>query len=223
MIISFHLEKCAGTSLQHLLRSLYGNKFYQHRIEDQQGCKEELLAMNPKPEIIHGHMFYGIHNLFNNVNADYISVLRDPVERFISHYYHCLTRNDNRPRFEGKKPNLEEFCGEPYRKYHNLLTRRLSGNKENEMTKGDLDQAYERISKFKLIGFFDDLNRFLYMMSRIYNWESVPEMPRKNGSGCLKLYKELTPEVYNKLLTVNLFDITLYYKMRIKFLWESTS
>lgn len=200
MIISFHIEKSGGTSLQLYLRNFFGSRFYQFHIRESEKCLDHLRSVWHLYSCIHGHQFYGVHNIVNQ-KCNYITVLRHPYERFISHAYHVKV-------FEKTGYELDTFI-EKRIDCQNLLTRRLCNKEFEPLTETDYALAKERLQGFQVIGFIDNLPAFARQCCGRFG--TPFEFPYvDNGSGCLKLYTELDPETVLKIHELNLFDIRLY-------------
>jgi hypothetical protein len=77
-IVSVHMQKCAGTSFRHVLQSWYGDELFAD------------YGRNPeRPErasIVHGHFPVDRYS-----GSRYISWVREPAARLISHYFYLRT------------------------------------------------------------------------------------------------------------------------------------
>jgi len=118
MMVSVHIPKTGGTSFEKILRHLFKDGFYpdydefllpeaKYRIEAQ-------LQENPsKIKCIHGH--FGARK-YINYDADFVSWVRDPLERAASAYYYLRTEPSSYPpEFEptwvrdAKAMSLEDY------------------------------------------------------------------------------------------------------------------
>src|SRR6185436_7498297 len=91
-LVFLHIPKAAGSTLD----SLLAQRFDPARtltIRNSVKQIEELKALSgeerAKLDLIKGHFPYGIHEHLPRP-CEYITMLRDPVERMISHYYYVL-------------------------------------------------------------------------------------------------------------------------------------
>jgi len=130
MIISVHLPKTAGESFAASLKEHFKDKFYKDYHDkpiNTPGCKRKTKALCDMVknnfinynniECIHGHFLpvkYSSLRIYKKI--EFITWLRDPIERMASHYYYWL-RNydpDNAPPLYQKmiKENwsLIDFC-----------------------------------------------------------------------------------------------------------------
>ncbi len=96
MILFLHIEKTAGTSLAYYLKSKFGKKFIDlYPIENGQYITDKDIKNAIKfnsPQVISSHKIF-----LDKINLEQfdkiIITIRDPFERFISHYNHLLEIN----------------------------------------------------------------------------------------------------------------------------------
>ena len=163
MLISLHMPKTAGNSFLQTLEKKFGNnlqKDYSDMPRIQQylagdlspqelaKCQSAELGSNP-PRCIHGH-FLPAKYIANNTKNEmrFITWLRDPVERLMSHYYFFKRSYDPEtagPLFRkviAENWSLEDFClSEQYKNlYHKYLW----------------DFPYENFDFVGLTEFYDD-------------------------------------------------------------------
>lgn len=100
LLVFVHIPKAAGTSLNDVLRRVYGRTFLQfHRRVQDFDIKSVTPDMARNILALSAHMPYGFHRklgpkphrragdgLFEGRSVSYISVVRDPVERLYSFY-----------------------------------------------------------------------------------------------------------------------------------------
>ncbi|QGS69232.1 hypothetical protein CV093_15625 [Oceanobacillus sp. 143] len=103
-----HIPKTAGQSLRGVIKK-------QYNLEETYRCpfmEEEVVKLSDEfrnsLKFIYGHFLFGTHEYFPKPFT-YITMLRDPVERFISAYYHILLVPTNRWHEKVKGMSLEEF------------------------------------------------------------------------------------------------------------------
>lgn len=143
MLISLHLPKTAGTSFGKSLGDHFGNallldyddnpiaKSIQTRSREAIEASIELAdnGLNDY-QCVHGHFLPVKYLLLSTkINTRFITWMRDPVERMLSHYYFWQTYYDpekaavHHKRFIEEKWSLERFClGPEFRNiYHQYL------------------------------------------------------------------------------------------------------
>jgi len=127
-VVFTHIPKTAGTSLHH---AVFAPHFSHSETCQPNGIRS--LLMNRSPfRYMHGHMPYGCHRFAPSAGHPlYFVVLRDPVERALSHYYNILhPRGDKRvpdhPDYNlARTHDLEDFYQNP--RFRNLQTRMTAG------------------------------------------------------------------------------------------------
>lgn len=86
-IIFTHIPKTSGTSLKKtIFRDLYANdKVYLYN-----GIFNFIKTPRSKYQLLTGHFPFGLHTIKKFKNAQYITFLRNPIERAISHYFFVI-------------------------------------------------------------------------------------------------------------------------------------
>jgi hypothetical protein len=223
LTVFIHIPKTAGTTLTGVLRKNFppgtvrvlGNVFAgagtlsRGPLERMQRSGR---VMTRDVHLLAGHIPFGVRE-FLAEDTRYITFLRDPVERTLSHYYRILTIHRAEPR-EGltEDPSLEQMLEQREYLYDNLQTRMLSGDPEpfGEVTERMLEQAKENLDAafltFGLADRFDEslvlLKRKLGLRSMLYVTQRVTtERPRRVES------KEEMGPVAERF---NAYDIELY-------------
>lgn len=119
-IISIHIPKTGGTTFQNLLESKFDDINIQvtkplfYRCENKQMAKLDVEEFNSS--LLHGHMTFD--QVKYNKEYFYLSWLRDPVERVISHYYYWKSKSDFSVhpieyRIKHENLSLIDFCKIP--------------------------------------------------------------------------------------------------------------
>lgn len=87
MLAFVHIPKTAGTTLHKILSHQYPRVFIHH---DTEGPPCSALAdriRERNPQVIMGHFSVGLHEFLPDLR--YITCLREPVSRLVSHYHHA--------------------------------------------------------------------------------------------------------------------------------------
>lgn len=156
LLVFVHIPKAGGTTLIHLLRHNYFMSYCDVRPlrprSQEFFCAEDMktfLKMNPFIECIGGHSIrqYGdLDALFPNVR--YITILRNPVNRCISHYQQRVTKFGN--------ISFEEFLTRDW--VRNLQTRHIAGSDDVQLAKKILTE------KFFSVGILEEFDQFLTIL-----------------------------------------------------------
>ena len=94
--IFLHIPKAGGSTLYKII----GRNYNRNKIFHIHGAKIKESILNFKNlnyegldsiKILTGHMGFGLHNHFQNESI-YFTLLRNPVDRIISHYYYVLRK-----------------------------------------------------------------------------------------------------------------------------------
>ena len=125
-LIVIHIPKAAGTSSQQMFQSWFQNNFHRHYFNETEGTKPvkidlQSLHSYENPLILHGHFNklrgFGVEDYYPEIDQ-FITILRDPFELMISHYFFVrkagrnwkdqsrVPGNDLRSYLENTKPNM---------------------------------------------------------------------------------------------------------------------
>lgn len=175
-------------------------------------------------KVVLGHMPYGLHRAFES-DAQYITFLRHPISRILSHYnfvkesprhyLHDKTKNEAKTvadyveRLKSKELNngmLRCFLGKDHQKIP-------FGGCRREM----IEVALERIEKrFVAVGIQEYFEESISHLCTVNDWKTS-EIKARNVSKS-QYSKDLKNSEVESILRYNSLDLLLYEEIRKKFL-----
>jgi Sulfotransferase family len=179
LIIFLHLPKAAGSTLAHIIQRQYDSTSILPLYESMLG--EELAAI-PQSQmdrlrIVTGHLYFGVHT-FSSRPCTYITMLREPIDRVISHYYFVRHDPSNYLYDLARTMSLKEFVESRGRQEpNNDQTRLLAGPCDMASfgicTDEMLDIAKRNLAQHcAVIGITEEFDRSLLLMKQILGWRT---------------------------------------------------
>lgn len=171
-IIFLHIPKTGGRSLQSIILKKYRDAEVITDAHEKFGEIAEWSDEHKRNiHYIQGHFIFGAHKMFPQA-CKYITLLRDPVERVISHYYyikrspgHPLNRDVMEQSLDLEGYVTSGICDEVL----NDQTRLIAGVKREESMAESamLSQAKENIDRnFLVAGVLDQFDETLMLLKR---------------------------------------------------------
>ena len=146
-----------------------GLKLLPDTVDDHSVMKlrEEILAYymcQRHINYISGHFPFS-SNLYNHFCDQYsfITVLRDPIKRWVSSYFYNKNRQPSKHR-KLDNINIENYLKSNYGKSQGYEYSKFLGGIDqdgNFMTQNAVNRAKENLHKFRLVGFLEDMDCFL--------------------------------------------------------------
>ncbi|MFP4544749.1 MAG: sulfotransferase family 2 domain-containing protein [Bacteroidota bacterium] len=220
-LISLHMPKTGGTSLRFILNKWYGKSFYYHSRKFMLSSKKEKINLFhdpwkffPKKKLcIHGHfnrIFKENVELIYPEVEQFISILRDPLDKAVSVYFYARKRikqNKNAPRDMEYVMDmaLNDFiktygCGN----FAGFFARPVT-----------LDNYREVIEKYYVyIGIMEDFQTSVDILAAKLGFETMP-VPHKNKS---PRDEELTQDSIDAFMERNRFDYEIYNYVKENYL-----
>jgi hypothetical protein len=214
-----HIEKAAGTTLYHILR----RNFFMRHLEVRPFAQESDMIfrasdlkrsfwLNPSLCSIGGHSVKAFADLETVVkDIKYITLLRDPRTRYVSHYYYHMSMKKTHIHFREYLKYDEELNFQT----SSLSTGNYRGNRS--ACSADLERAKELLAgKFSLVGVVEEFDEFLIHLRRFLRPKRFdPRYSRQNVSRAEdRLGKETPLEILTKyndeILENNQLDLKLY-------------
>jgi hypothetical protein len=222
VLVFLHLPKTAGRTLLGILERNYGLGAVLGLYDSTFG--DEVAALTPEQvgriRIIAGHFYFGVHDYLSRP-CRYLTFLRDPVERVISHY-HFVQRQPAHYLHEAAStlslPEYVRFCGA--REPNNDQTRLLAGR---EMASDDgtcsplmLPIAKRNLDSHAAVGLTEAFDVSLVFMQHVFGWRQ-PLYLRQNVDVSGSTAEGVAPEAREVIEEFNALDLELYGHGRDRF------
>jgi hypothetical protein len=171
IVIFLHLPKACGTTLTKLLRRWFtpGEVFAADRrnpAELRSALEARAAQTSPPLRLIVGHAAFGLHEVLDRP-AQYITVLREPVERLLSNYRYVQRTREHRLHAEVSSGalTLKEFAA----RFSDLQTRYLGGATGRLPDAGTLVRAKENLRRhFAVAGLADRFDESALLIHRAF-------------------------------------------------------
>jgi hypothetical protein len=226
-ILFMHIPKTAGTAFREAMIENYKYSQVAYLYPHPPGLLVSNLGLLPLEQrarfrIVMGHFQYGIHE-FLPQQSTYVTIVRDPVERVVSHY-HYLRQTQPEITFDGGVTlSLAEML-ERGRTVNldNLMVRCFSGVAENDVPPRCVDEGVYRLAidhlrtRFKFVGYQDRTDEAYAALQSQFNWKARPSLEIVNkGERSGVTLDEATRAAIKRF---NAWDCRLYSKIREFFL-----
>ncbi len=250
VIVHYHLFKNAGSSIDHLLRFNFDDKWMAYDSDSASGIipsegLEKLIAENPAVNAFSSHQIIPpLPEVDGNVYP--IVVLRDPIDRVKSAY---LFEWKKQLGLDEPKGTLEEYIKHKFQnKRHNSIEEfqaiRLSNqyrDRFQDFTKIDddelLDNARTFIESLSFVGIVDDFDRSVELLidfvkpdfpnfkGREFKSNVLQDLSLSQQQKREKIKSDLSAELFEEVLERNQLDEALYQigKAHFEKLWELKS
>jgi len=232
LIAFLHIPKTAGTTLNSVLsREFTPDECYEIMMRGmawilpkQPIIRRSLISFSKvlrlrtavrtqrRLRLVRGHFDLSIAK---HLPADtrFFTLLRDPVERAISHYYHYRRRTIDRLHPLAMRTTLKEWvsaCG--IVEMDNGQTRRLAGEMNlacGRVTPAMLERAMSRLAKFAVVGITERFDESLVLLQRAFGWRVRPGLPENVGEN-RPARIDVGEEALRTIERCSRFDLELY-------------
>jgi len=174
LMVFVHIQKTAGKTLRQILRRQYAGPGrsvhvpnYFPKPDLHWATVDELVERRPPElEVAHGHMLF-VPSRWPR-DSRFVTILRDPVERTISHYYWVNERRGSRSGLGSIEDALEATVPD------NLQVRVLSGaNPSGPVTSAMADEAIGSLDRFSVVGLTSRFDETLVLLGRAFGWRTA--------------------------------------------------
>lgn len=214
-VVFIHIPKTAGTSIVGLLEANYPKK-HRRAIYSLEYLDRELQKALEDPMIhcIYGH--FPLRPVIAQSDAFVFTVLRDPVQRSISHYNHYMSGHEPRHREVFAHVKSPEDFGKMVHSY-NLQSVHFSGlrNVNREILPDDLvwEHAMANLDRFNAVGFTEHYPESVACFGALLGWHTTEvaylNIGKRKETGSRAVWEAM-----------NEWDLKLYEICKEKFLPE---
>jgi hypothetical protein len=226
--IFVHIPKTAGSTLRAILRRQYRpDEIFQIGDYDVPGSLDRFLSLDEslrdRVRVIQGHIPFGMHEAIPH-EWRYVSLVRHPVARIVSHYRYVLRTPTLRQHDEvaGAAMTLKQYVtsAQSARFFNNGQVRYLGASnfrREGVASSAHLERALENASThFSVLGPTEAFDEALILLKRQYGW-TWPYYERRNVAPRKDAVQEFDAGDLDVILELNELDLRLYEHVRSAF------
>jgi hypothetical protein len=207
-----HIEKTGGMSMSNILRQNFGHRYVHVRtlFPESGYCftARDLQAyqrMLPGLACFSGHSVMATQDLLSVPGMRGMTVLRDPVQRYISHYWY-------RKLIHRLPLTFESYMDSPFT--DNFQTRKMTGQADPEQPP-DIEQAKDTITSLFHVGLTEHFDECLVILQKkLAPAPFCPAYSRRNVNVQKPDSEELLARYHDRIHEQNRLDIELYAHAR---------
>ena len=211
LLVFVHIRKTAGKSLRKILQDAHPGKGrtalvynYFTRGDDSRQAMQEVAEDPPaRLNVVHGHVL-NWPDIPWPEHTKFCTILRDPVERSLSHYYWLRQRD---PGFTMSLDDAITSGAVPA----NLQTWVLAAADESkgELTRAALKTAVAALDRFDVVGLTERFDESVALMTRAFGWPWLL-YARQNATQARKPRSEIPAKTIKLIERYNALDIELH-------------
>lgn len=217
-LIFLHIPKAAGSTLHPVLERHYSKRSYRtiSLPEQLEAFKEMPHAARRHIRLLKGHMPFGMHAHLEG-RSRYVTLLRHPAERVVSHYYYVKRRPGHYLHHHiADGMNLADFASAGLSgELDNGQVRLLSGHDQDippgQCTRDLLDNAQRNIEQhFAVAGLTERFDESLALMAITLGWHWTPYYLNRNVTQDKPVARQIDPAALAAIEAANPLDFELY-------------
>lgn len=224
-LIFLHIPKAAGTTLHPVLERHYRRRNYQNITthKEVEAFKQNPEAVRHRIHLLKGHMPFGMHDYLKG-RSRYITMLRHPAERIVSHYYYAkrIPSHYLHP-YIAKGMSLAEYASAGISgELDNGQVRLFSGRGQDipcgACSRDMLETAISNIEQhFAVAGLTERFDESLALMAIELGWHWTPYYFNRNVTREKPLAKQIDPTALKAIKNANPLDFELYEWVSMRF------
>ena len=216
VLIFLHLPKTGGRTLSRIIEHQYGSNTILDLYQSSFG---EELATLPQRQLNHlrairGHFYFGAHTFLSRPST-YITILRDPIDRVISHYYFVQRDPTHYLYRSSQEMSLRDYVitcnlAEPNNDQTRLLAGKDHASRSGACSPEMLAAAKRNLrDHFAVVGLTEEFDRSLILIRRVLGWRH-PFYMRQNVSSFRPRKEDIPDETLRVIQAYNELDCELY-------------
>ena len=213
-----HIYKCGGTSIIKILKTQFSDS--EILLLDFKGAASVAMKLHTDYRIIAGH-FWFLPKEELPVDHFSITLLRNPIDRIISHYFYIKNNaySSSAPGFSAIKTNDFHdyiFSQDPsilsiIKNYQTCHYLQLEWNGTDQLDEvKQLELAKKALLNYNLVGVFHQFSEFVDILCYECGWPPAKEIPRENVTSKRPKLSEVDPKIIQRLEELNQLDLALY-------------
>lgn len=217
-LIFLHIPKAAGSTLHPVLERHYSKRAYRTITvpEQLEAFKQLPQTERGRIRLLKGHMPFGMHAWLEG-RSRYVTLLRHPAERVVSHYYYVKRRPGHYLHHHlAAGMDLAEFASAGLSgELDNGQVRLLSGHDQDipcgHCTRDLLDTAQRNIEQhFAVAGLTERFDESLVLMAIELGWNWTPYYLNRNVTQDKPVARQIDPVALKAIEQANALDFELY-------------
>ncbi|MBI1216316.1 MAG: hypothetical protein GC185_10945 [Alphaproteobacteria bacterium] len=218
-VIFDHIPKTAGTAVNSWLTEALGTGCITQPLAGGGQHRELIRAYGGDYSIISSHVSFIPGEGFDP-RYQYMTCLREPVDRVISWLYFVVSNEAGTPsEYSGAKLFLEGKGGADFPGAENIsnyttehFCRIFSANPQSDDEK--VENAFAAIRQYDVVGIYEDMPRFIADIARLIRIPASEQINRRNVTSDRPDSRQLAPSLRKRIVALNRLDLRLHERIR---------
>lgn len=220
-LIFVHIPKAAGSTLQEIIvRHYQGARGFRFTGDSERLAAFKSLTPEQRDsfDLLQGHVHFGLHELLSRP-ATYFTMLRDPVDRIVSHYHFVMANPGHYlyDKIAGRGFTLHDYA--VTRASHELdndQVRWLCAADHFDVPVGRVSRAMVEEAKwnlanaFAVFGIMERFDDSLRCLKAAFGWRDVSPPERRNVNRHRPRLEQVPQNTLDAIRRINRYDIELY-------------